>query len=140
MHGIEDARTLPEGLSALFVDDDVVLRKLFVRSLRRVAESWKVQEATSGEAALLLCETTSFDVIFVDQYMMSSNGIKPLLGTETVREMRARGVTARICGLSANNVEQEFLENGADLFIRKPYPCEKEALRIALLHVLYGHP
>jgi CheY-like chemotaxis protein len=129
---------LPDCLSALFVDDDVVLRKLFVRSLRRVAESWTVQEATSGEAALLLCDTCKFDIIFVDQYMMSSNGDKQLLGTETVREMRLKGVKARICGLSANDVERDFLENGADTFLKKPYPCEKAALRKTLIRVLFG--
>jgi CheY-like chemotaxis protein len=110
------------------------------KTFKRLAESWKFEEATNGEAVLLLCEVTSFDVIFVDQYMMSLNGIKPLPGTETVREMLARGVMAQICSLSANNVEQEFLENGADLFMRKPFPGEKEALRIALWHILYIQP
>lgn len=131
-------KTLPDVLSALFVDDDKVLRKLFVRSLRRVAEGWTVEEATSGEDALSMIETTTFDIIFVDQYMMSATLEKPLLGTETVRAMRSKGIKARICGLSANDVEGDFLENGADLFIKKPYPCEKEALKKTLIRVLYG--
>jgi CheY-like chemotaxis protein len=131
-------KKLPESLSALFVDDDVVLRKLFVRSLQKVAESWTVQEAGNGEAALRLCDASTFDVIFIDQYMITGNVEKPLLGTETVREMRSRGITAKICGLSANDVELDFLESGADAFIKKPYPCEKGALEKALVRVLFG--
>jgi hypothetical protein len=52
--------------------------------------------------------------------------------------MRSRGITAKICGLSVNDVELDFLESGADAFIKKPYPCEKGALEKALVRVLYG--
>jgi CheY-like chemotaxis protein len=131
-------KKLPESLSVLFVDDDVVLRKLFVRSLHRVAESWTVQEAGNGEAVLRLCDSSTFDVIFIDHYMITGGVDKPLLGMETVREMRSKGITAKICGLSANDVELDFLESGADAFIKKPYPCEEGALEKALVRVLYG--
>lgn len=63
---------------------------------------------------------------------------KQMLGTETVRALRAQGVTAKICGCSANNMEEEFLEAGADSFLLKPFPCEKEELRRELLRVLSG--
>ena len=62
---------------------------------------------------------------------------KQMLGTETVRAMRAQGVTSKICGLSANNLEEEFLSAGADSFLLKPFPCEKDELRAELLRVLY---
>lgn len=41
-----------------------------------------------------------YDLLFMDQYMASVD--KQLLGTETVREMRSRGVTSVICGLPAS--------------------------------------
>ena len=59
-----------------------------------------------------------------------------MLGTETVRALRARGVTSVICGLSANNLEQPFLESGATAFLTKPFPCDKEKLKLALIKVL----
>ena len=65
---------------------------------------------------------------------------KQLLGTETVFELRNRGVTCRICGLSANDKETEFLEAGADVFTFKPFPCEKGALRRELVRVLFSQP
>lgn len=61
---------------------------------------------------------------------------KQLLGTETVRAMRSRGVRSIICGLSANDMEQHFLVAGANTFMFKPFPCEKEALSLELCRVL----
>jgi len=58
---------LPENLRVLFVDDDVVVRKMFVRAVRKAQPSWSIQEAASGETALKLCESGVFDLIFLDQ-------------------------------------------------------------------------
>jgi CheY-like chemotaxis protein len=106
---------LPESFSVLFVDDDAILRKLFKRTLLTVAPGWKIREASNGETALQLVEENEhFDLIFMDMYMASVE--KQLLGTEAVRELRNRGVDARICGLSANDKETEFIQAGADAF------------------------
>jgi CheY-like chemotaxis protein len=127
---------LPEGLSVLFVDDDLVLRKLFSRSIKKAAPTWAIKEAANGETALEIVDTETFDVIFMDQYMASVQ--KQLLGTETVRALRAKGVTAKICGLSANDVEDLFIEAGADSFMIKPFPCKKEALQQELVRVVFS--
>lgn len=131
------SRDLPESLSVLFVDDDPILRKLFSRTVKTVAPNWTIREAANGETALQLVETNHFDLIFMDMYMASVQ--KQLLGSETVAELRNRGITCRICGLSANDKEAEFVEAGADVFTFKPFPCEKGALRQELLRVLYAH-
>lgn len=125
---------LPEKLSVLFVDDDAILRKLFCRSVKKVAPQWTIKEASNGETALLLVETQKYDLIFVDQYMASVE--RQLLGTETVRELRARGVECRICGFSANDMEAQFLAAGASAFMMKPFPCSQEPLRNELLRIL----
>lgn len=131
-------KELPENLSVLFVDDDPILRKLFARTVRTVAPNWSIREASNGETALQIVENTHFDLIFMDMYMASVQ--KQLLGTETVLELRNRGVTCRICGLSANDKETEFLEAGADVFTFKPFACERGALRQELFRVLYSQP
>jgi CheY-like chemotaxis protein len=59
-----------------------------------------------------------------------------LLGTETVQALRSRGVASRICGLSANDKEGEFLRAGADAFCIKPFPCEREAMAAELRRIL----
>lgn len=61
---------------------------------------------------------------------------KQLLGTETVRSLRAKGISCIICGLSANDKEEEFLLAGANAFMLKPFPCQKDALKRELLRVL----
>jgi CheY-like chemotaxis protein len=112
----------------------MVLRKLFARSVRKVAPGWIVREASSGEAALLLTDSESFDLIFMDQYMASVE--RQLLGTETVSVLRAKGVACRICGLSANDMEDEFIKVGAHAFMFKPFPCESNALINELHRIL----
>eukprot|EP00977_Amphora_coffeiformis_P002113 scaffold407_cov168-Amphora_coffeaeformis.AAC.9 len=143
----ETPTSIPHNLSVLFVDDDSVLRKLFIRSLSRVCPNWNVTGVASGESAIkcVLGETesgdegsveqppTSFDLIFVDQYMASTE--PQLLGTETIAYMRSRGVDCTICGLSANDMEKEFSEAGADYFMLKPLPFERPVLEAALLRV-----
>lgn len=125
---------LPEKLSVLFVDDDTVLRKLFRRSVSRTVPGWSIQEAASGEAALRMVDTESFDLVFMDQYMSSTS--KTLLGTETIRELRLAGFDSTICGLSANDIEQEFIGSGADCFILKPLPCKPDDLMSVLVRIL----
>ena len=63
---------LPENLSVLFVDDDRILRKLFSRSVAKAAPTWNIQEAANGEAALRLVDSEPYDLIFMDQYMAST--------------------------------------------------------------------
>lgn len=130
----EKVEMLPEKLRVLFVDDDMILRKLFMRSLRKLVATWEISEAASGEAALKAVDDQDFDIIFMDQYMASVE--RQLLGTETTLALRAKGVTCRICGLSANDTEQGFWSAGADCFLFKPFPCKKEELEKELLHIL----
>jgi CheY-like chemotaxis protein len=126
---------LPPNLSVLFVDDDPILRKLFSRTVLTVVPGWKVREAANGETALRLVDTEQFDLIFMDMYMASVE--KQMLGTETVQALRNKGVTCRICGLSANDKEREFLQAGANVFTFKPFPCESRALTKELCRVLF---
>ena len=61
---------------------------------------------------------------------------KQLLGTETARALRAKGVTCTICGLSANEMEQAFMASGASCFSQKPFPSQKDALKLELGRIL----
>lgn len=124
----------PENISVLLVDDDMVLRRLISRSFKRVAPTWNIMQAANGETALRLVDDHTFDLIFIDQYMASVE--KTLLGTETTRALRAKGVTARICGLSANNMQDLFLQAGANAFLQKPIPCQREQILDEIRRVL----
>lgn len=119
-----------------FLLTQLIIRKLFIRTVKRIAPGWNIQEACNGETALHLVETNDFDLIFIDQYMPGIE--RPLLGTETVRQLRIKGVTSKICGSSANDVEAEFLEAGADAFMLKPFPCDRKILIPELIRVFHG--
>ena len=134
---------LPENISVLFVDDDSLLRKLFVRGVKRAApSSWTIRDAASGEMAINLCcqqhndmgQHYHFDIIFMDQYMASVD--KQLLGTETVHVLREKGITSKICGLSANNLKDAFMKAGANHFILKPMPCKPNDMKQLLFKLL----
>lgn len=127
------ASIFEQPLHVLFTDDDFILRKLFHRTVKRAAPAWRVDEASNGETALSMTDSNNYDLIFVDQYMASVE--KQLLGSETVRALRRKGVSSTICGLSANDLGDTFIECGADAFMLKPFPCEIEKLRRELLLV-----
>lgn len=133
-HASPQPLQLPDSLSVLFVDDDFILRKLFKRTIKRAAPAWRVEEASNGETALSLAVENQYDLIFIDQYMASVE--KQLLGSETVRAMRQKGVSSTLVGLSANDLKDHFLECGADAFMLKPFPCESEKLQRELQQVL----
>lgn len=126
----------PLELTVLFVDDDPVVRKLFVRAVAKAQPTWTIQEACSGAAALKLCEEALHkpDLIFMDQYMATVD--KPLLGTETVHAMRSKGIQSIICGLSANDIRESFIAAGADEFVLKPIPCNVDELRLLFRRIL----
>ena len=114
------------------------LNQLFSRALKRAMPGWHIWEAANGETSLRLVEEEHFQLIFMDQYMASTE--KQLLGTETVRALRSKGVKSIICGLSANDVEDSFLHAGADAFMMKPIPCKKDELRNALAKLIANRP
>ena len=80
--------------------------------------------------------TNEYDMIFVDQYMPALE--RPLLGTEVIRQLRAAGSKCIMCGLSANDMKDEFLASGANAFRMKPFSCEKARLKKELLVLLDG--
>ena len=71
-----DSLNLPENLTCLFVDDDMVIRRLFCRALANACPTWKIGQAANGETALRLVKesqdvSSAYDIIFMDQYMAS---------------------------------------------------------------------
>lgn len=133
---LEQAPVLPENMNILFVDDEAILRKLFIRSVNRAAPTWTIQEAGNADAAIQILEKNpkQFDIIFIDQYMPSIE--RPLLGTEAVQHLRAMGIDCQICGLSANDLRHDFKAAGANGFLIKPFPCAKDILTRELARLL----
>lgn len=68
---LDKVARLPTGLRVLFVDDDMLLRKLFIRSVKRLAPTWEIKQAANGETAIRMATAEKFSLIFMDQYMAS---------------------------------------------------------------------
>jgi YesN/AraC family two-component response regulator len=58
----------------LFVDDEASILDGLRRVLRPMSSEWEMAFAPSGDAALLLLETSSFDVIVTDMRMPGMDG------------------------------------------------------------------
>ena len=58
-----------------------------------------------------------------------------MLGTETVAAMRTKNVSAIFCGLSANNLEEDFRRVGAH-FLQKPFPSNKSEVESTLRRLI----
>lgn len=92
--GTESGFVLPEKPAVLFVDDDLVVRKLSMRSIQRVAPGWSTKEASNGETGLQIVEAEASDLIFMDQYMASIE--KQLFGaTNALRVQGCRPVSVK---------------------------------------------
>jgi signal transduction histidine kinase/CheY-like chemotaxis protein len=124
----EDSIPLEEPLSILLIDDIKMNRAMVKRRLQKnVAPNCTITEASTGEEALNICETETFDVIVVDQYMEEAGGV--MVGTDVVIAMRRSKIGSIIIGCSGNDLDEKFLAAGADLVWKKPMPSNTEIIR-----------
>ena len=114
-------------LSVLLVEDDEHIRQALGLALDD--EGFTVTDAVSGEDALALLETATFDVVLLDLMLPGVDGL------EVCRTLRAQGdlpiiiVTART---DASDVIAG-LEAGADDYVTKPLVASVLAARIRAL-------
>ena len=103
-------------LTALLVDDDDELARIFARALERIG--FAVHRARTGTDALaVLSHVERLDAAIVDLVLPGVGGI------EIVRRARATFPACRIVavtGLADATVEHVFRDAGADVFLAKP--------------------
>ncbi|HVE08427.1 MAG TPA: ATP-binding protein [Paraburkholderia sp.] len=125
----------PKGplVSRVLVVDDVPLNRDIVTELLR-AEGCDVTSAESGQQALDILKTTTFDLILMDIRMPVMDG---LVATATIRaSVEPKRHIGPILGLTANPLPTDrplYLLRGIDGIIEKPVEVEK--LRAALRQV-----
>ena len=112
----------------LLVDDERKVASFIARTLRENA--YAVDVADTGEKALGLSKSTTYDAILLDVRLPGISGI------DACREMRRRGVEAPIMMLTARAlIEQrvEGLEAGADDYLTKPFVLAELLARVRAL-------
>jgi two-component system response regulator (stage 0 sporulation protein F) len=103
-------------LNVLIVDDDEVIRELFMRLLG--ATQHVVYTTPSGEQAIELAKQVPFDVAFIDIRMPRVGGL------ETFRELKRLfpGLTAvMITGFADQDKIDAAIQEGALTCLRKPF-------------------
>ena len=102
--------------TALLVDDDDDVARVFVRALER--GGFDVHRARTGTDALaLVSHVERLDAAIVDLVLPGAGGL------DVVRRIRAAFPACRIVavtGLSDASVERAFRDSGADTFLGKP--------------------
>jgi CheY-like chemotaxis protein len=118
---------IQDELKILIIDDIKMNRTMLRRRIiKGIAPNCVITEASTGEEALEICTTSTFDIIVVDQYMQEAGGL--LVGTDVVREMRQLKIKSVIIGCSGNDIDDLFLDAGADWVWKKPMPSNAKIL------------
>lgn len=112
--------------TVLVTDDNHINLKVIRNTLEYYG--LKVDTADSGAAAIELCASKDYDLIFMDQMMPQMDGI------ETMQEIRRRfshyatGAPGKIIALTANaisGVREELISLGFDEYLHKPIVFEE---------------
>ncbi|MEA2165895.1 MAG: two-component system, OmpR family, copper resistance phosphate regulon response regulator CusR [Thermoanaerobaculia bacterium] len=112
----------------LVVEDDPDMSHFLARGLRE--QSYAVDVAATGEAALEAAATASYDAIVLDAM------IPPPDGFEVCRQLRTEGVESTILMLTARDSladRVEGLDSGADDYLVKPFEFAELLARLRAL-------
>jgi DNA-binding NarL/FixJ family response regulator len=103
------------GVRVLLVDDDV--REAQRRILEQSQQISVIAEASTGEEALQLLESTKVDVVTLDLLLPGISGI------ETIIQVKANSPTVRIIVLSAygGDLMERSVQAGGDGYVLKSY-------------------
>lgn len=108
--------SVTEPAKIMMVDDHPLLRKGLNQLIEFEDELEVVAEASSGAEALILAEKCDPDLITLDLNMQGMDGL------ETLRALRAQGITCRIVMLTVSDSDEDVLEairSGADGYLLK---------------------
>ena len=108
----------------LVVDDEPQIRRVLRAALS--AQGYEVQDARTGEDALMAIRGSRFDLILLDVNMPGMGGLK------ACREIRV-GSEVAIIMLTVHDAEQDkvaALDSGADDYVTKPFSTPELLARI----------
>ncbi len=115
-------------MKLLLVEDNLELANSLVQLLTQSA--YVVEHAVTGEAASLLLDTQTYDLMLLD---LNLPGLK---GQHLLKRVRTRNIDMPVLIISAQNDSKTIVENldlGADDFITKPFQIDELEARIRTL-------
>ena len=110
--------------SILLVEDDFHINELLKETLEK--EGYGCVQAFSGTEARMLLEKYQYDVVLLDLMLPG------IPGEEVLKEVRRHGKTPTIVLTAKDTIDSkvEFLRNGADDYITKPFDIQEALARV----------
>ena len=108
----------------LIVEDDTNINGLLKEALER--EHYRCTHAFSGTEARLLLAQDTYSVVLLDLMLPG------IPGEEVLKEIRSKGSTPVIVLTAKDTIDDkvEFLRNGADDYITKPFDIQEVLARV----------
>jgi signal transduction histidine kinase len=122
-------------IRVLVVDDDDVDRERIRRALRRYSIDYEVFDADSLDAGVEACHAQTIDIVILDTYLQTTNGL------ETLRRFRSLVPSTAIVlmsGLADEHLALQSIQNGAEDFVSKD-GFEKRWFQIVLQNAMHRH-
>ena len=113
---ISDLHLLRYCGTVAIVDDDPDIVRLLGQALEAVG--WRVVSADNGGQAKRLLESHPVQLVLLDYHMPDENGLEML---HWIKQTRPEVVVIIITADSRPDVLIEFIKNGADDYVRKPF-------------------
>jgi putative two-component system response regulator len=103
----------------LFVDDEPYILSSIRRSIKATTSEWDLFFAESGEQALELFATESFDLVVTDARMPN------MTGTDLLKALQEKGYTAEVptimlTGYAEDELRRSAIQSGVIEFLNKP--------------------
>ncbi len=107
-----------EKKTVLIIDDNEAVSGV-LREIILASTGLTVSCCGDGQSALELSKGKCPDIVITDYRMPGMNGV------ELTRSLRARCPDTFIIGISAGHKDKDFIEAGADVFLKKPFPFKE---------------
>jgi excisionase family DNA binding protein len=107
-------------LNILVVDDDVAIRELFERILKK--EEHRVITVDSGEEAIKAMGKENFDIVFLDVVMPEMDGLEVF---KEIKKINSQAIVIMMSGYPVEERIREAIKLGATDHIEKPLNADR---------------